>query len=187
MHPLVGKGTALAAGFAESFLRKKTTTRMKTTVLKKRPVCGWHGCRYFVSTKWHQLGRRRAFLSVPRWTPLSFVETNADIKLLWSPNVASGIGIVAKEGDGDWEIIEIPEGSNVIMPLSGDEFTFPTGLAVVRINGVPQYESSHLPVVDRDGSLSRFDFVHEENASTPGSPQTVLPHFCGRNFRLKST
>jgi hypothetical protein len=130
------------------------------------------------------LGDVVPFFSVPRngrhvfFT--SFVETNADIKLLLvASNVASEIGIVAKEGDGDWKIIEIPEGSNVIMPLSGDEFTFPTGLAVVRVATASGTNRPILLLSSTDGSLSRFDFVHEENASmftTPGSPQTVLPY-----------
>jgi hypothetical protein len=105
-------------------------------------------------------------------------------------NVASEIGIVAKEGDGDWEIIEIPEGSNVIMPLSGDEFTFPTGLAVVRsCYGVRQriVHSTRRRQMDRyqDSTLymKRTHPCLQHQVLPSGSAHTSVEE----TFRLKST
>jgi hypothetical protein len=69
------------------------------------------------------------------------------------------------------------------MPLSGDEFTFPTGLAVVRIATASGTGRPVLPVVDRWIAIKIRLCVHEENASmftTQGSPQTVLRHFGGK-------
>jgi hypothetical protein len=106
----------LAAGFAESFLRKKkTTTDEDDSAERMKRPCLWLAWMPILCLhKGTNLGDVVPFFSVPRKRTcfsLSFVETNADVSLLLVANVASEIGIVAKEGDGDWEIIEIPEGA----------------------------------------------------------------------------
>jgi hypothetical protein len=176
------KGTALAAGFCrvnpveeEGDDEKGQADEASLFVVGIDP-------KTFSPQVGASLGDGVPFFSVPRngrhvfFT--SFVETNPDVSLLLvASNVATDVGVASKEGDGDWEITEMKEGNNVVMPLQGTDFFFPTGLAVVQISTDSGTNRPVLLLSLTDGSLSSFNLVHEEDKAMftkQGSPSTVL-------------
>jgi hypothetical protein len=179
------KGTALAAGFcrvspAEDDDADKDENGIATHEASLF-VVGMDP-KTFAPEFGASLGDGVPFFSVPRngrhvfFT--SFVEMNEnDPLLLVASNVASDVGVVSKEG-GNWVIKELPGGRNLVMPAIGDDFMFPTGLAVVQISTDAGTNRPMLLVALTDGSLASFNFEHEKDKTMftgQGSPQTVLP------------
>jgi hypothetical protein len=128
------------------------------------------------------LGDGVPFFSVPRNGRHAFftscVETKqGDPLLLVASNVASDVGVVSKEG-GDWVIKELPGGRNLVMPAIGEDFMFPTGLAVAQISTDSGTNRPMLLVSLTDGSLASFNVEHEQDKTMfteQESPSTVLP------------
>jgi hypothetical protein len=97
--------------------------------------------------------------------------------LLVASNVASDVGVVSKEA-GNWVIKELPGGRNLVMPAVGEDFMFPTGLAVAQVSTDAGTNHPVLLVSLTDGSLASFNFEHEKDKTMfteEGSPTTVLP------------
>jgi hypothetical protein len=182
------KGTALAAGFC----RVNTAEEGDEDKEEEGEDCSaTHEASLFVvgmdpktsSAEFgSSLGDGVPFFSVPKngrhvfFT--SYVETKQnDPLLLVASNVASDVGVVSKEG-GNWVIKELPGGRNLVMPAIGDDFMFPTGLAVAQISTDSGTNCPMLLVSLTDGSLASFNFEHEKDKTMftgKGSPSTVLP------------
>lgn len=180
------KGTALAAGFcrvnaAEEGDEEKDEEDCDATHEASLFVIGMDP-KTASAEFGASLGDGVPFFSVPKngrhvfFT--SYIETKQkDPLLLVASNVASDVGVVSKEA-GNWVIKELPGGRNLVMPAIGEDFMFPTGIAVVQIS--TNFGTNHpmLLVSLTDGSLASFYFEHEKDKTMftdEGSPLTVLP------------
>jgi WD40 repeat protein len=179
------KGTALAAGFcrvnpAEEGDEEKEPEECSATHEASLFVVGMDP-KTSTAEFGTSLGDGVPFFSVPKngrhvfFT--SYIETKQkEPLLLVASNVASDVGVVSKEA-GNWVIQKLPGGRNLVMPAIGDDFMFPTGLAVAQISTDAGTNHPMLLVSLTDGSLASFNFEHEKDKTMfteEGSPATIL-------------
>ena len=126
------------------------------------------------------LGEVVSFFSVPNHGRhvffTSFAPANGDTPLLCvASNVANDVGVVALES-GEWQVIELQEGFGAACPTDeDDEFTFPMGIATVRL---PENSSTTeaLLLASTDGSLSTFRMLNQNTPNAFCTPLTTVVH-----------
>ena len=138
---------------------------------------------FSLSSSWTETNRTSlgdvvAFFSVPRNGRHVFYSCCAPTNqtqpvLLVASNVSSDVAVIALE-DGEFQIIDIPEGNCAAAPTDADdEFTFPVGIGLVTC-----VDGNRLLLDATDGSLSSWKLRNEEDSGffpLPAADVTVLP------------
>ena len=133
----------------------------------------------FSITHWIELGDVVAFFTVPKYgrhvfyTSLVTCAKGDTLLMLVSINVGTHVAVIIKEGNKDWYVAELQEGSTATTPTNDDdEYAYPLGMAVVQVNAKDQ----GLLLPTTDGTLSLFalsnsydgDFFSLRNATPAG-------------------